>query len=230
MRTSEESGNEHSPVIRFQGDNTFQQNRDVLEGLTFVATLQLRTPLAVLQHHGNFHPGPPSAAPKYASPADGFWCYKTKSWSALAGRSLSLPEESECSIASDIGPIEPNKYLPFLKAFREIVEGNDSIDQKLSRLLNLRVANSKFSEIWCRLEKVYPDFPRSFFYLKLTLIPGIGAKMAQRLFQYGFKDIADVQNATDAELKRVPGLGSKLISRIRDYHPIESGGGDIGAA
>lgn len=220
-----DSSNEQSFVVRFQDDETFQQNLDVLDGLTFVATLQLRTPLAVLQHHGEFHPGPPSAAPTYASLADGFWSYKTKSWSQLAGRPLSLANEPESCCASDIGPIEPSKYLPFLKAFREIAEAQDSVDQKLFQLLALRDTSPEFLKIWCQLEQAYPNFPQSFFYLKLTAIPGIGSTMAQRLFQCGLRDIAALQKTTDAELKLVPGMGSKLIGRIRDYHPSEVGGG-----
>ncbi len=35
--------------------------------------------------------------------------------------------------------------------------------------------------------------------------------------------IAALQKATDAELKRVPGMGPKLIGRLRDHDAIESG-------
>jgi hypothetical protein len=204
-------------VIRFQNDETFNQNRDVLDGLTFVATLQLRTPLAVLQHHGEFHPGPPSAAPKYASLADGFWSYKTKSWAQLAGRQSFVPEEPETVHASNIGPIKASNYLPFLKRFREIVERQNPINQKLSQLQELRNESSDFHQIWSRLENTYADFPTSFFYLQLAAIPGIGPKLAKRLFESGLQDITAVQNAADAQLKSVPGLGSKLISRIRSH-------------
>src|SRR5437870_10796764 len=125
-------------VVRFQDDETFEQARDVLAGLEFIATLQIRTPLAVLQHHGEYHPGPPSAAPKYGSLADGFWSYKTKSWDQLAGRRLGLPEQPEPTYASDISPIAASKYLPFLQQFRHIVEKEGSVEEKLCQLEKLK--------------------------------------------------------------------------------------------
>jgi hypothetical protein len=207
-------------VIRFQDDETFEQARDVLAGLTFVATLQLRTPLAVLEHHGEFHSGPPSAAPIYSSIADGFWSYKTKSWSELANRQLTVPDEPESLHASDIGPITPNEYLPFLKEFRRIVETNASVHQKLSQLDQLRHATSEFEKIWIRLESAYLDFPNSFFYMQLTAIPGIGRATARRLFHYGFVNVATLQASSDAQLNHVPGLGPKLTKGIREFRRI----------
>jgi hypothetical protein len=204
-------------VVRFQDDETFQQGRDVLAGLTFVATLQLRTPLAVLERHGEFHPGPPSAAPKYSSLADGFWSYKTKSWSELAKRPLSLPKEPESFHASDIGPIAPSQYLPFLREFRRIVETNKLVEDKLSQLDQLRHQAPQFEEIWSRLESRYSDFPDSFFYMQLTAIPGIGRALARRLFQQGFVNLTTLQAASDTQLKEVPGLGPKLAKKIREF-------------
>lgn len=204
-------------VIRFQDDETFERGRDVLAGLTFVATLQIRTPLAVLQHHGDFHPGPPSAAPVYCSIADGFWSYKTKSWSELANRQLRLLNETESLHASDIGPIAPSEYLPFLKEFRGIVETSASVSEKLSQLNQLRHATSYLEGIWIRLERAYPDFPDSFFYMQVTAILGIGRAMARRLFRHGFLNVAMLQTASDALLKQVPGLGPKLTRKIREF-------------
>jgi Helix-hairpin-helix domain len=204
-------------VIRFQDDETFEQARDILTGLTFVATLQIRTPLAVLKHHGEFHPGPPSAAPIYCSLADGFWSYKMKPWSEFAKLELPVPEEPESSHASDIGPITPSEYLPFLKEFRGIVETNASVNEKLSQLNQLRHAPMQFEQIWIRLESAYPEFPESFFYMQLAAIPGIGRALARRLFHHGFVDVATLRAASDAQLKQVPGLGTKLTRRIREF-------------
>lgn len=62
-------------VVTFHNDDTFPAAREVSHGLIFVATLQIRTPLVVLKHHGERYPGPPSAAPQYGSFADGIWTY-----------------------------------------------------------------------------------------------------------------------------------------------------------
>lgn len=235
-------------VIRLQDDQTFWDARDIIKGLIFVATLQIRTPLSVLEHHGERHPGPPSAAPKYGSPADGYWQYETKTWAELAGpkaarplptlpladfqqnfeqklveHGFSTPKTQEIAsnyeagqMASDIGPITPGEYLPFLKAFRGIVETSTNVLVKLKQLSDLCQRNPQFVSIWQRLEQHYDDFPASFFYVQLTTIPGIGSKISRRLFEAGFKDFDSIRSASDRALQRVPGIGSKLLKVIRE--------------
>jgi hypothetical protein len=121
----------------------------------FAATHQLRTPLAILNRHGETHPGPLQAVPKIASEQDGIWLPVLKSWAELAGpnvapevlkrlQAVSTPPEM---MASDVGPIpsDGGKYLPFLKAFRSIVESSATSDEKRSGLC-LLASNSEFRE------------------------------------------------------------------------------------
>lgn len=44
---------------------------------------------------------------------------------------------SERTVASDIGPIRPDDYLPFLIAIREIVEIDESIEKRIEKLRDM---------------------------------------------------------------------------------------------
>ncbi len=114
---------------------------DVADGLRFYATLKIRTPLVVLEHHGGLFRGPGEPA-AYGPAADGIWLPNPRTWKEL-GIDLSQVPESEH--ASDIGPIRPGDYLPFLKEFRSIVESCTSVHKKLIALHMLR-GRSPFHE------------------------------------------------------------------------------------
>ncbi len=200
-----------SNEIRLQDDNTYQKNVDVIDGLEFAATLHLRTPLAVLEHHGEVFKGPPSEAPRYGSEAEGSWTYKTKSWAELGFDLQELPKSRH---ASDIGTIKPSEYLPFLKAFRRIVEADVTHEEKLRNLMTLQRASTSFADIWKRLEKAYEDFPSSFFYLRLTELPGIGRKTATSLYAAGFWSVEDVLHASREDLLAVSGMGKATVNKI----------------
>lgn len=194
-------------IIKHDSDETFEQNRDLIEGYVFNATLQIRTPLAILAKHGEFFQGPPSKAPKYAGAADGIWIFKLK-WQ---------DDDYELNHASDIGTTTPSYYLPFLKSFRAIVEAPDEHDAKLSNLDSLYKASKKNQEIWGKLEKYYGDFPHSFFYNQLTILLGVGKKTAKLLYESGMKTLKDVEQASDTQLQAMQGVGKGLIVKLRSY-------------
>jgi len=147
---------------------------DHLEGYEFSATLQIRTPLEVLRHHGELFRGPLDQAPKYGTwteggySADGIWVPKTKSWAELAreaGGNVEAAarmdrETPESTYASDIGPTTPSKYLPFLLDFRDIVEGEGEAEEKIERV---KALGSTHRAIYKRVQGTYPDFPEGFF-------------------------------------------------------------------
>ena len=114
---------------------------DLIKHYQFIATLSLRTPLAILERHAETHPGPTEDLPRIASQQDGIWIPITKSWSELAGPKVSttvreqlraLAARTQETMASDVGPVpeDGGDYLPFLKAFRAIVESSDTADNK----------------------------------------------------------------------------------------------------
>ena len=198
-------------MIRIQDDVLFETNRDVIDGLQFCATLHLKTPLTVLRHHGEKFTGSPSAAPKYGTPAEGIWNYETKPWADLG---IDMPELPESQHATAIGPMKASEYLPFLIEFRKIVEGNESHEAKLSRLEGLSRRSESFFAIWVRLRSVYDDFPESFFYFEFTKLPGVGRKMAKKLYEMEFRSVSELVNSTKERLTRVPGMGSVSAEKI----------------
>ncbi len=103
-----------------------------------------------------------------------------------------------------------------MKEFRRIVESQAPVEGKLKQLSELSNKCPQFADIWARLSNSDADFPRSFFYMQLTAIPGIGSVVARRLFESGFLDIPTLQAASDAQLREVRGVGPNLIAAIRN--------------
>ncbi len=218
IRTFEgEIDNFNKVAISSENDGTYYQNRDILKGLTFHATLQIRTPLSVLIHHGETFSGPPSKAPRYGTEADGIWLYETKTWRELG---LDIDEMSEVEAASDVGPVRASEYIPFLIDFRKIVEGQDAIDGKMAAIKKLCKGNKQYQKYFMRLNKSNEhkgDFPASFFYNQFIAIPGIGAKSAKTLFEAGINNIDDLKNADDKTLLAAPGIGPAAFKKIRGF-------------
>jgi len=203
-------------------DHLYSDNQDVTSGLEFRATLQIRTPLSVLEHHGETFRGPPSKAPVYCSEADGGWDLKLKSWAELARnesvkRRLEAIGEPEHECASDVGLVKPSEYLPFLKDFRRIVENPSAVSSLLNELDSLARSNPTYQHFWQKLNETYRDFPKSFFYTKFTEAPGIGAKAAKAIFESGIHSVAELCAASEADLIDIPGIGKKTLERLRAH-------------
>jgi hypothetical protein len=189
------------------------EDDDVLDGAIFYATLQLRTPLEVLTHHGEIFRERNQKLPNYAKDSwQGIWLPKTKSYKELG---LDIEEIEEDTSSSNIGYVKASEYILFLIEFRQIVESDKSTDEMVLELCNLENKNQIFKSFWNRNCEADTDFPDSFFYRQLTLIEGIGTKSAKLLYQNGFKNIKDLQNAKDEELLKIKGIGERLVMKIR---------------
>lgn len=192
-------------------DRSYYSNDDILEGMQFFATMHIRTPLSVLRHHGEFFAGPPSKTPTYGTQADGIWIFKLKQ----AHEFGVAHDQAEPSSASDIGPIGPSVYLPFLIQFRSIVEGDFPHDEQLARLVTLANSSNAFKEIWSKLSTNYGDFPASFFYYEFTELPGIGRRLAKRLYDDGFRSTREIIYSSAARLMAIQGLGATTAAKIK---------------
>lgn len=118
-------------------------------GFRFCATLQLRTPLRVLLRDGELYLKNDGHQPQIArEPWEGIWVpVSTKSFEETACGPDSTADNiaffrrldaglaaAGRTVASQIGPIRADDYLPFLIAIREIVELNDSIEHRINKL------------------------------------------------------------------------------------------------
>jgi hypothetical protein len=118
-------------------------------GFRFCATLQLRTPLRVLRRDGELYLKNDGHQPQIArEPWEGIWVpVSTKSFEKTACGPDSTADDiaffrrldaglaaAGRTVASHIGPIRADDYLPFLIAIREIVELNDSIEHRIYKL------------------------------------------------------------------------------------------------
>lgn len=187
-------------------------NRDIINGLEFSATLQLRTPLEVLKRHGEIFSGH-DTPPQYAKEQwHGIWLPKTKTFRELG---IDVNEMEEGSCASDAGSVKASEYLPFLLKFREIVEKTLSVDEAIVSLEHLSKQDDNFKVFWNKHKAVDADFPHSFFYKQLATIEGIGSKTAKALYENGFKSIEEIKNATDNELLNIKGVGKSLLIKMR---------------
>lgn len=131
-------------------DESYHANEDVLEGIQFAPPLQIATSLEALIHFGEVFDGPFSSAPSYGGHS--FWVPKVKD-------EFSLFSNHEPSVASEIGPVKPSTYLPFLIAFREIIESDLSDVDKKIQIEGLRDESESFRAIWDDLDAKSSMFP-----------------------------------------------------------------------
>lgn len=192
----------------------YRRNNDIIKGYEFFATLKITTPSYVLNHHGEILKSIPNETPQYGTFSEGIWLPKTVSWKSLG---LDIEEMPEGESASDVGPINSKEYLPFLKKFREIVESNDTVDFKIKTILTLCNSDKRYKAFCQRLNDHYDEFPESFFYQKLAIIPGIGKKASKHLFYAGYKTIDDLKNCSESELSSVSGIGTITIKNIKEF-------------
>lgn len=198
---------------------------DLISGWRYSATLQLGTPLAYLERDGDFSLGPQE--PAMVGPAEGhlpdgtgfnpygIWLREID----YDGLGINPPPPGQRS--TEWGPVrigseEEQTLLSFLKAFRYIVETAEGIDQALSGLRELSTSTPENRKVWSRLRNAYPLFPDSFFISALERLPGVGVSMAQKLYRAGFRTVAEVQVASNAELLVIPGIGERHLFKLRE--------------
>lgn len=213
---------------------------EILNGYRFCATMSLRTPLKVLEHHDERHPGPAERLPRYGESRDGIWIHQTKSWAEIAGRPTpeidytspayiasfrerlrrhGFGEEQAANaipnaMASDIGPIpqDGGDYLHFLKDFRRIVESEDSLDKKVAKLNGLFQSNATYTAF---AKKHGPDLATAWFAQAFCEIPGISQKIADVLFSAGYRTLEELKTVDDLTLQKLPGIGPGTVKKIR---------------
>lgn len=198
------------PQTTVRAEAQHDEFADFLDGYEFAATLQLRTPFHVLQHHGEVFRGRPDDAPAYGTAADGIWLPWT-------GDYTGKPDSFS---ASDIGTIKADGYLSFLKAYRQIVESLGSANDKLTQIRALESRSDAFADFYKQLAKNYPGFPESRFGLTIDSLSNIGKARRMRLRSAGLTSLEALARAGVDELKAIEGVGQatavKLQAQARD--------------
>lgn len=182
-------------------------------GKRFHAKLYLWTPLPVLQAHGRFTAL--ADAPEAIPPEFGTWLDEPPAPTGW--------EPPELEAESDVGPVKPSLILPFLMAFRGIVEGGlEPFEQarKFNRMQLLNPAWKPFVEALRRPSESHPegapDLASVWFCPHLEAnVKGVGPKLAAALYQAGFLTPQLIHEARDTDLLKVPGINKATLKRIR---------------
>lgn len=196
-------------------------NQDIIKGLKFSATLQLRTPLRVLEHHAEVF-NENGTPPFYALEAwEGVWVPVTKTFRELG---VPIDEPPEGEMASTVGPVscDGGNFLKFLIKVRSIVEQNFPMNTRRNELL-VELRKDKWNEFVQKLggiEKV----ANYFFPCFIELLPGL-PKETITLFRSGnLITPSKILAIPDKEMLRIKGVGPGKLKKIRE---ICSDAGDL---
>lgn len=194
-------------------------NDDIISGLEFHATLQLRTPLEVLIHHGEVFSRKEGRPPQYAKEAwQGVWTHKLKSWSEI-DPDLGWSDESPmCSVATEIGGLEPDEqkqYLDFLIKFHTISESESTADEKIKQIKQLEKSDSNFRAYYKKQSKGDKEFLESYFNLLIKNI--LPPKVTKSLNDVGYRTLKDLKGVDPKELLKLEGVGKATIDKLASY-------------
>jgi len=187
-------------------------NDDIITGLKFSATLQLRTPLRVLMRHGEIHTDPNTEPPKIAMEMwEGIWTTKTKTY-----RELGIDvDEIQSTQASEIGQIIPDDYLPFLITVRKIVESDAPQEERIKMLREIpkkkdwKAYVDKHGGIEAIIGQFFPEF--------IDTIPKLNLSTQDELSGMGLNTPNRIAAAPDKTFLSIKGIGQAKVKVIRDY-------------
>jgi len=189
---------------------------DVCKGFEFRATLQLRTPLRVLLRDGELYLKNDGCQPQIArEPWEGVWVTALKTYEEIACGPDSTADSIEFfrrldagfaaagrTVASDVGPILADDYLPFLIAVRRIIEARDTIEHRIEELLEMPIEAgwqefvSKHGGIDGIIERFFPKF--------MNLAAGLDTPNR-------------IAAASDETLLGIKGIGPAKLKAIREH-------------
>ena len=205
-----------APPFEIHSNNptkAWEENQDLITGLKFHATMQLRTPLRVLIRHGEIHSDINTEPPQITHEMrEGIWTAKRKTFRELG---LDIDEFQESTVASHIGQIKASDYLPFLISVREIVELNESIEIRINKLRDMPMTGNwkMFVNQHSGLDKIINEFFPRF----IETIPNINSSSVDELLKLGIETANKLENTNDKALLAINGIGKAKLKTIRDY-------------
>ena len=203
--------------------NVAAQNRDIISGMEFFATCQLRTPVSVMRKHGEVYTGD-GEPPTYGSPRDGIWVPK------LLDSSFDFLNEG-VTAASDAGSVNADEYIEYAIGLLSIFELNTPINEKMSQALlyssgsesKKRIENGllhyyREGNIADVMSRYISDREKLEYYFNkpegLTLVSGVNNKVAIELQNLGIHTLEDLSKVAERDLCKVKGVGEVTARKI----------------
>lgn len=193
--------------------NAWRENDDIIKGMEFCATMQLRTPLRVLLRHGEIHSNINTEPPKIAKEMwEGIWILQSKTWREMGINMVEMPEST---MASDIGQVKEGDYLPFLITIRKIVELNDSIESRIKIpreypvIGDWRTCLESHDGIDNIIEELFPRF--------IQTIPKINKAEISGLMSLGLITPNLIAAASDEAILSIKGIGHAKLKTLREF-------------
>lgn len=184
---------------------------DLITGLTFFATHQVRTPLRILLRNGEQHNDMQTPPPDIAEERwQGIWTLRTRTWRDLG---LNLDEFQPDTVASDAGQVKSEEYLPFLIAVRSIVERHQPIEVRREQLRE-ELRRACWSDFCRALGGEESVMDRLFTPFIATLV-GLPTEARSAMRAKGLHTPAAISNTPDAELLLIDGIGPARLQQIR---------------
>ncbi|HUW38093.1 MAG TPA: hypothetical protein VMV91_12245 [Rhodocyclaceae bacterium] len=201
---------------------------DGCRGLEFCATMQLRTPLRVLLRHGEIHTDMTKSPPPRIQQAmwEGIWIPVAKSFEEVAIGPESTADDIEFfrrldaglarrTVASHIGPVLAEDYLPFLIAVRRIVEADDTIKTRIDKLREM-LSVCDWQEFLGKHGGT-EGIVQYFFPRHIAPMPKLPAGTAGELARLGLETPARISAAPDAVLLGTKGIGPAKLRAMRAH-------------
>lgn len=182
----------------------YEENAMLLAGWKFIATLQARTPKKYLLMHGVVVANEADAT-KPREQWQGIWIPSLKEQ-----YDLNMPNQQS---ATDIGSMPVSEYLPFLLKLRDLVETEQSINDRIESLKASNWTEQERSYIACHggidalAEKFFPP--------SLGEIGFTAAQIAQ-LYERGIYTPAQVSQMSDQDILSVKGVGAARLRKVRE--------------
>lgn len=197
-------------------------NKNILEGLVFCPTFQLRTPLEVLKKHGEIFRGS-GDPPKYGQPRDGIWIPKVKEEFDL--KIDSYPASDAC------GSVKAEEYIEYAVGLLSIFETNENINTKMNRAATYSYNNSLLQNVEKYILKYYDaknitevmsrfitqKEALTYYFEKpgyLHLVDGVNKTINNNLQQQGIKTIKELAQLPSEKLLAVKGVGKASLNKI----------------
>jgi hypothetical protein len=182
----------------------------VIDGYRFTAWLSLATPLIVLEHHNTVKRCPKSKLPDLGGVTHGTWFPNLRPLSDIGIEGVGDLRPSYISCAFGVVPPDGGTLLTCLVRYRRIIESNIGDLDKASAIDALSSSLKQEGIEWL------PSLSGKLFLLyKLQDDLGVNSGVAERLMSAGLGTASQVQNASDATLRDIKGLGPRTISKIR---------------